>query len=244
VKKIVIALFAASLLICIGKGHALASDHFGELNLKGGLILNGKGDVTFEMRNRTKDSKFTMSSDLDHGFSFALEYLIPCSHFFQDENLFKFGLGLGYLPSLKIKEFKDAPNDFRLSCLPIYFTLQVNPFPSQHELLHRIFIKGNIGYSLNLSNDQILSDGIINKNKGIIKLLNIAQISKRSNVGGIYYGLSAGYEFPVGIIIDLAYCVYNFGSECKYSSNIGDFDMNLGYTSQFVALTAGYKFKI
>jgi hypothetical protein len=57
--------------------------------------------------------------------------------------------------------------------------------------------------------------------------------------------LSAGYEFPVGIIIDLAYCVYNFGSERKYStSNIGDFDMNLGYTSQFVALTAGYKFKI
>ncbi|MDR2399574.1 MAG: hypothetical protein LBD61_04010 [Endomicrobium sp.] len=110
-KKIVITLFAASLLIYIVEWHALASDHFGELNLKGGLILNGKGDVTIEARNRTKYSD-TISSDLDHGFSFALEYLIPCSHFFQDENLFKFGLGLGYLPSLKTKEFKDFPNDF------------------------------------------------------------------------------------------------------------------------------------
>jgi hypothetical protein len=39
--------------------------------------------------------------------------------------------------------------------------------------------------------------------------------------GGIYYGLSARYEFPVGIIIDLAYCVYKFGLEYKYCIPVG-----------------------
>ncbi|MDR2398876.1 MAG: hypothetical protein LBD61_00290 [Endomicrobium sp.] len=81
-KKIVAALFAASLLIVGGRVYALASDHFGELNLKGGVIIKGASDFKLKYRIDNEQSGGIISTDLDHGFSFALEYLIPCSHFF------------------------------------------------------------------------------------------------------------------------------------------------------------------
>jgi hypothetical protein len=222
-KKIVTALFAATLLI-EGGIHALASDHFGELNLKAGCTLNVKGDVNSELDGERSSFDLNLLDLFDHVFSFAVEYLIPCSHFFQDENLFKFGLGLSYLPSLKSK----LNHHLNFSCLPIYFTLQANPFMhSQDELLHRIFIKGNIGYSLNLSDDRSL----IGEGKDV----------SHQHQGGIYYGLSAGYEFPVGIIIDLAYCVYKFGS---HTSDTKNSKLDLDYTVKVVALNVGYKFKV
>jgi hypothetical protein len=246
-KKIVTALFAVSLLIGMG-GHALASDHFGELNLKAGCIINGKGDGDGSLKivnndnGRRMSTTMSMSEELEHNFSFAVEYLILSSHFFRDKNLFKFGLGLSYLPSLNIKKF-EAPAGFRLSCLPIYFTLQVNPFMcSQDKVSHGVFIKGNIGYSLNLSNDQPLLDNFITS----VLSKHIDPTSKKYQ-GGSYYGLSAGYEFPVGIIIDLAYCVHKFSSEYTYvvyNPVNATCTCKLDYTAKVIALNVGYKFKI
>jgi hypothetical protein len=245
-KKLMAALFTASLLIG-SEGHALASEHFGELNLKAGCALNGKGDLNFEIITNAHsdyEGKSSISMDLDPVFSLTGEYLVPCSHFFQDKNVFKFGVGLSYLPSLNLKEL-NLPNDCRFSCLPIYFTLQANPFA--HKLLRRIFIKGNIGYSLNLSNEQSVLDKLIRKASAF------GQISKK-HTGGSYYGLSAGYEFPAGIIIDVTYCVCKFDSEytstllsspdpAKLPSN-ASITMKTGYTVRLVALNVGYKFKI
>jgi hypothetical protein len=234
-EKIVAALFAASLLIGGGRElYALASDHSGELNLKGGMILNGKGsNIILKTKDSSSESKSSID-DFENGQYFVLEYLIPCSHFFQDQDkdLFKFGLGLGYLFHITPKKL-DIPINWFIACSHIYFTLQVNPFPSQYELLHRLFIKGNIGYSFNVSSD-----------KSILKPY-VDTILKKPT-GGIYYGLSAGYEFPVGIIIDLAYCVCKFGSEykCSIHDNGKKVDMEIDYTAQVITLTIGYKFKI
>jgi hypothetical protein len=195
-KKLMAALFTASLLIG-SEGHALASEHFGELNLKAGLQLNGKGDLSFEIITNPHsdyEGKGSISMDFDPGFALTGEYLIPCSHFPRGKNLFKFGLGISYLPSLKTKS--KFLGDWNISCLPIYFTLQANPFA--HKLLHRIFIKGNIGYSLKLSNNKSAVD-----NSGVEDIFNFYSDPKSMMYPGrIYYELSTGYEFPFGITID------------------------------------------
>ncbi|MDR2398875.1 MAG: hypothetical protein LBD61_00285 [Endomicrobium sp.] len=52
--------------------------------------------------------------------------------------------------------------------------------------------------------------------------------------------MSAGYEFPVGIIIEWAVGVYKFGSEY----NTPAMDTKMDATLFFIALNVGYKFKI
>jgi hypothetical protein len=67
---------------------ALASDNFGELNVKAGVNLSTK----FESKGDGP-----LSTNLKPCVSFAGEYLIPAEHLVSSLDFLKFGVGLKYL---------------------------------------------------------------------------------------------------------------------------------------------------
>lgn len=120
-------------------------------------------------------------------------------------------------------------NKYSYSYLPVYFTLQVNPFiNSFEEYLHGIFVKGNIGYN-------VLFD---------FKMENSTNY-KFDNSRGIYYGFFAGYEFQFGLIFDLGYNVYKSKSEFyNVAEDVSESKKRMNLTCSNLTFSVGYKFKI
>lgn len=230
-KRIAIVLFVASMFVVGSRDLALSYysfygfyDNFGELNVKIGTHLFGKMNVNYKNpdlndRNGVRDS--------DIGVDFTGEYLISCAHLLEDIEILKLGAGVSYLLPTGINTDNGK---YFYSYLPIYFTLQVNPFiNSFDEYLHGIFVKGNIGYN-------ILFD---------FKAENLPNC-KFDNSGGIYYSFFGGYEFCFGLIIYVGYNVHKSNSKVSEYNSAGIIgnkeSINLAYS--YVTLGAGYKFKI
>ncbi|MDR1104478.1 MAG: outer membrane beta-barrel protein [Endomicrobium sp.] len=223
-------LVLAGLLVSGAMSVALASDNFGELNVKAGLNLSTKFKSELELTNRE-----LLFANLKPGVSFAGEYLILAEHLVSSLDFLKFGVGLKYLLPTKLKD-----NDLTLavklakfSYLPIYFTLQINPFvKSNEEYLKGLFVKGDIGYSAYSSSN-------------FKELLNNSPISTNiKDKGGLYYAFGAGYEFPCGLVFDITYGIYK--SSVEVSENMENMEKRdkINFTYSCVGLNVGYKFKI
>ncbi|MDR2437015.1 MAG: hypothetical protein LBD17_02980 [Endomicrobium sp.] len=230
-KRVVVVLFVVSMFIVVSRDLASSYysfygfyDNFGELNVKIGGHFFGKMNANyknpdFNDRNGVRDS--------DIGVTFTGEYLISCAHLLGDIEILKLGAGFSYLLPTDINT---SNSNYSCSYLPIYFTLQVNPFiNSFDEYLHGIFVKGNIGYN-------VLFD---------FKAGNLPNC-KFDNSGGIYYSFSTGYEVPFGVIIDLGYNGYTSTSKVSEYNSAGIIgnkeSIDLAYSN--ITLSVGYKFKI
>ena len=122
-------------------------------------------------------------------------------------DIFSFGGGLEYLFPREIKDW-----GAEISYLPIYATVKANPIPVAKE----VFFKANLGYSV------------------LFKIKNWDDDS--DDKGGLYYAVGAGYEFPIGLAVDLTYGRYE--SSSSYD----------GYKDEFtyskIGINVGYKLKI
>jgi hypothetical protein len=136
-------LVLVGLLVGGAMSSALASDNFGELNVKAGLNL------TTVMKAKYGGEAST--AKLKPCPSLNVEYLLTLGCFSQSLDFLKCGLGLGYLVPTKIDK---AASNTKISYFPIYFTLQFNPLTrANDEYLKGIFVKGNIGYNAYFSSD-------------------------------------------------------------------------------------------
>jgi hypothetical protein len=221
-------LVLVGLLIGGAMSSALASDNFGELNVKAGLNLStefktGQGDVSF-------------SDNLKPCVSFAGEYLIPAEHLVSSLDFLKFGVGLKYLLPTQIETDSLTINgkSAKFSYLPIYFTLQINPFvKSNEEYLKWLFVKGDIGYNAYFSSNF----------KEVFEQEGISSIKDK---GGLYYAFGAGCEFPFGLTLDIMYGIYKStieGSILNEETGLARKDKK-DLTYGCVSLNVGYKFKI
>ena len=117
-----VLLILVGLLVGGAMSVALASDNFGELNIKAGLNLTSMKRLDF-LREQIIDAE-----KLNPSVSLCGEYLISGERLVSNLNFLKIGLGLKYLFPSKFKIKNTSIPDFKLSFLPIYFTLQANPF--------------------------------------------------------------------------------------------------------------------
>jgi len=195
-KKFVLAVAA----VVFTAGAALAA---GEsfINVKLGLDPIGNADINSFGLGGSKNTKI--------GFSLAGEYL------YQSTDMFSIGGGVEYLLPRQF-DVSDGP---KLSYLPIYATVKVNPIETAKE----VFFKANLGY---------------------VVLFDMSDVPGADKKGGMYYAIGAGYELPMGLTVDLFYSIYN--TKLSYT---GDFlgtpitvDVNCTYSK--VGLNVGYKFKI
>ena len=191
-------------------GAALAER--GEINAGLGLALGGTVKAERSSSAGLGLSGSNSESAKLGGISLYGEYLYPV------HEIVKLGGGLQYLVEREVADVDESP---KFSYLPVYFTIQVNPINAAKE----VFFKGNIGYSLLFTDSWDAGYG-----SGI----------NRDEKGGFYYGISAGYEFPFGLVASISYDVYS--SETKYSVG-GNYD-KFEYTYGIIGLNAGYKFKI
>ncbi|MCA6085821.1 hypothetical protein [Candidatus Endomicrobiellum agilis] len=130
-----------------------------------------------------------------------------------DLEIVKFGPGFSYL-------FPVSDGEESFSYLPIYFTIQVNPFINVlDEYLHGLFVKGNIGYNALFDFE--------NKDYNEYKF---------DKSGGLYCGISAGYEFPFGLLFDLGYYMY----KSSMKTGVGTFD----FTCTSIICNAAFKVKV
>ncbi|MDR1434319.1 outer membrane beta-barrel protein [Candidatus Endomicrobiellum devescovinae] len=186
-----VLLVIVGLLVGRAMSVALASDNFGELNIKAGLNL-----TSLKRMDLLRSQKFD-AEKLNPSGSLCGEYLISGERLVSNLNFLKIGLGLKYLFPSEFKIKNTSIPDFKLSFLPIYFTLQANPFiKSNNEGLKGMFVKGDIGYNAYFS--QNVKE--IGNNDG-----NIVQFKKSK--GGLYYAFGAGYEFPSGLVFDITYSI-------------------------------------
>jgi hypothetical protein len=207
--------------------YCIACDNWREFNVKVGFQFAGK--IKIEYKNPDPDEK-DETLNLNSGFIFSGEFLIPCEYFSESVENFKFGMGFSYLFP---RDYKRNAN-VSISYFPVYFTLQVNPFIGvQNKVFHGIFLKGNVGYNF-------LFDF---KDKG---LYNNSKIDK---TGGLYYAFSEGYEFPFGLVIDLSYTVYRGSIKILHyndtsASGGGNYFANDDLIYRDVTFNIGYKFKV
>jgi hypothetical protein len=141
------------------------------------------------------------------------EYLIPFKYFYKHSSL-KFGVGLSYV----FPKYYDFGDDgflvsdsnlvFSYEYIPIYFTVQA-PLKD----LGGLFVKSNIGYNAFF----------------VVRSLDSSELDSKK--AGIYYGLSLGYEFPKGFIVDVEYNVYKgeIKSGIKMDSMYSNITCNVGY---------------
>lgn len=218
-------LVLVGLLIGGAMSSALASDNFGELNVKAGVNLCTGLNLKSTDTNFEDDKSEFVSKPCA---SFAGEFLIPAEHLVSSLDFLKFGVGLKYLTSAKtIPVIVVDERPLKLSYLPIYFTLQINPFVrSNEESLKGLFVKGDIGYNAYFSSNLKKAYEAYNNGK-----------DKR----GLYYAFGAGYEFPFGVVFDITYGVYK--SSIEWNSNDSE-SYKRKLTNSCVSLNVGYKFKI
>ncbi|MDR0398391.1 MAG: porin family protein [Endomicrobium sp.] len=221
----VVLLVIVCLLVGGAMSVALASDNFGELNIKAGLNLTSLKRIDL-LRSQKFDAE-----KLNPCVSLCGEYLISGERLVSNLNFLKIGLGLKYLFPSEFKIKNISIPDFKLSFLPVYFTLQANPFiKSNNEVLKGMFVKGAIGYNAYFSQN----------------VKEITPIQFKKSKGGLYYAFGAGYEFPfpLGLVFDITYSIYNSSIETilKYEGHTIEKESDFSYSC--VGLNVGYKFKI
>lgn len=118
----VTSLILVGLLVGEAISVTLASDNFGELNIKAGLNLTSVKRIDF-LRNQIIDAE-----RLNPCVSFCGEYLISAERLVSNLNFLKVGLRLKYLSPSEFKIKNTSIPNFKLSFFPIYFTTQANPF--------------------------------------------------------------------------------------------------------------------
>jgi hypothetical protein len=152
---------------------------FADLNVKAGFNYQQKMDI--------KTDGYRGDGKLCEGYHLNCEYLTPLI------SAFKIGGGVEFcFPRMR----KDAGRSLEFSWLPIYFTVQVNPFQNG-ENEKGIFFKGNIGYIVDFSSTEAWIDAP----------------TKVDDKGGLYFALSTGYELPCGLILEIIYSQYRTNSE-------------------------------
>jgi hypothetical protein len=207
--------------------NCIACDNWGEFNVKAGLQFAGKIKIEYKIPDPDEKDE---ALNLNTGFIVSGEFLIPCEYFSESVENFKFGMGVSYLFP---RDYKRNAN-VSISYLPVYFTLQVNPFiGTQNKVFYGIFLKGNVGHNF-------LFDF---KDKGLYNN------SKLDKTGGLHYAFSTGYEFPFGLIIDLSYNVYKSSIEISHYDDAtlpGDrnYFANDDLIYRNVTFNIGYKFKV
>lgn len=200
--------FMRKLLAVMSAMVLFAGIGFADLNVMFGF------DVLSKSKMEGDDKEIPFGNKI--GFSVTSEYLYPVNE------MVKVGGGLQYLLPRKSNVNGKAENmALKASYLPIYATVQVNPFKEAAGL----FLKGNIGYSVLLKSEiKELSENGFDMDKK----------------GGIYFGLGFGYEFENGLIFNAMYGYYTGKIEASSPSENVDIDVK---TSQ-ATLNIGYKFAI
>lgn len=170
----------------------------GDLNIKIGIDALGNTYINDTSSPYAKE-RIENSFGTNASVSFAGEYLFPV------HKIIKVGGGLEYLLH---REFKmDDKNKSKISYLPIYATIQVNPLEDSG-----LFFKGNIGYSV---------------------LLDIKDSETSDKKGNIYFALSTGYEFDFGFLFEVGYSYYKGsvtgGRDNNIDLNYSKMGINLGY---------------
>ncbi|MCL2390485.1 MAG: porin family protein [Endomicrobia bacterium] len=177
-KKLVLAVLA----VVFTAGAVFAGESF--INVKAGVDPAGHWT---ELGVYNENTEF--------GISLAAEYLYAAS------DVFSFGGGFEYVLPREIENWSGT----KISYLPIYVTVKLNPVPVAKE----VFFKANLGGIVHYDFDQAGS-GYEGKN------------------GGLYYALGAGYEFPIGLAVDLTYSWYQ-GKVESYDQMYRKFGINVGY---------------
>jgi hypothetical protein len=190
-KKVLLSVLAVAFLA----GAAFAGDGSkGQINVEVGVDV--AGNVKYGNVSYTPET----------GFSLGAEYLYPVL------DILKVGIGVQYLTPRKI----DSNYINKLSYIPVYVAVQLNPITTVPE----IFFRGNLGCAIfNMSDSDHLS---------------------RTN-GGLTWGLGAGYEFPFGLFIEAIYSFYYSSTERDSSaSQVIKYD----FTYSKLGLNVGYKFNL
>lgn len=230
-------------------GLSLAGGKLGEINLKFGYIFESslRGSSTFEadpglfMGTGTptgaQEITNTEITPLSSGISLGAEYLyaIPLPQVaFIHPGFLKIGVGGEYLFPIKAYgEYGGGSQSeiITFSLLPIYGIVQVNP----SKTIPGLFLRGSIGYTLFLDFDQEP------KVPGV-------EIIDRS--GGLYWGVSAGYEFDWGLFVECTYAQARFIQNVRYDPSLAalfglstdDLPMNLMHNQP--GFSIGYKIKL
>jgi len=117
-----------------------------------------------------KDGGDDYFREVERGFSVSAQYL------YRAAKILRLGGRIEYQFKRHLIK-KELPE---ISYLPLYATLEINPFKKAEG----IYLKANIGY-------------------------NVAfDVSPRNNAktsGGLYYGLGAGYSFKNGVVLETLY---------------------------------------
>jgi hypothetical protein len=205
-------------------GFSLAGGKFGQVNIKAGIDLEStiRGYYEDEMQGVDIVDNEVQNSDL--GFTLTAEYLSPLLF-----NIFKGGIGVQY--AFPRKSWAGDGPDYQttferpreaFSFLPVYAALQLHPVKSFQEL----FLRGNIGYVLCLSQDQ---------------KPEVSGVTKKPTEGGLYWGVAAGFEFSWGLIAE---CSYSYNYWKGVIAQTGQPDINLDFSYGKIGISLGYKIRL
>jgi hypothetical protein len=147
--------------------------------------------------------------------SFGTDIKLSGEYMYKVNNIFKMGIGLQIWHLAVNYTFSSGHNTNRSrTFMPLYASIQANPFNANKEF----FLRGNLGYSV-----------VYDNNYG------------DNEKGGMYYGISIGYEFKSGFIFEFAYEIYAYSYERLVMwDTTQDIDEYLGTTG----INIGYKFKL
>ena len=189
-KKLLVLVMA--LAFCAGSAFAA-----GEVNVK--LGLDPFGDFKIEIGNQSQ------SESTKFGFNLSAEYLYPV------HDIVRVGGGLEYLFD---REVNNSDGRGKVSMMPVYATVLVNPIEQVKEL----YFKGNLGFNA---------------------VYNVKTDGEEADVdGGFYWALGAGYELENGLLFEVMYGVYYASMEEK------DYGVEADYTYSKLGINIGYKFKM
>ncbi|GHT50376.1 hypothetical protein AGMMS49990_02670 [Endomicrobiia bacterium] len=212
-------------------GGVAFSDFAGEVNVKVGPEVYG--NVSWKDKIKMKGGTDERKESIPVGISADLlgEFLHPLPV----NDSIKAGIGLGYLYPRKIK--KKESDNLTFSYLPIYGTIQINPFSSAKGM----FFKGNIGYTFffnSMENGQKTVTVDDDKPGGEQVCRNDNdKIKSLKNCGGLYCGIGAGYEFSNSLILDVMYSYC--GASCSYAVSDSSHKWSCG--THLVSINVGCK---
>jgi hypothetical protein len=159
--------------------------------------------------------KFKSSKDLNYEKSFDVSsgIDIAAEYVFSVANIIQIGGGAKYLLPREVIDAAKQGNT-KASYLPVYALITVKPF------LLPVYFKANLGWNLFTNLDYDLP--------GV----------KVESYGRTYWALGAGYELPLGLLLELSFNVYNAQTTFKG----GGIDEAVDTSYYNLGLTAGYKF--
>lgn len=195
-------ILAAAAAIVFFAGIGFAGDK-GTINISAGF--DAVSNMSIEMYG--DDASFGRKA----GFNVSAEYMHPIN------DMIKIGGGLQYLLPRKATMKMGPEIDIKTSVLPIYVSVQANPFKE----VSGLFLKGNLGYNVLVDVDVKYGGHDMDVD----------------SKGGIYAGLGCGFEFQNGFFFDVMYGYYAGKAEPDAAPSM---DANIS----MVSLNIGYKFAL